>query len=75
MLPVEIKKNVYWLGVIDWNVRYFHGATYTTNRGTTYNSYLLLDEAPTLVDTCYTPFAGDRHERRIAKMTAIEKQC
>jgi len=22
-----------------------------------------------------TPFAGDRHERRIAKMMAIEKQC
>ncbi|MCL5982170.1 MAG: flavodoxin domain-containing protein [Firmicutes bacterium] len=59
MLPVEIKKNVYWLGVIDWNIRYFHGATYSTNRGTTYNSYLLIDEEPTLVDTCYTPFAGD----------------
>lgn len=59
MLPVEIKEKIYWLGVLDWNVRYFHGATYTTNRGTTYNSYLLLDEAPTLVDTCFTPFAGE----------------
>lgn len=59
MLPVEIKENVYWLGVLDWNIRYFHGATYSTNRGTTYNSYLLLDEAPTLIDTCFTPFAGE----------------
>jgi len=59
MKPVEIKKNVYWLGVIDWNVRYFHGATYSTHRGTTYNSYLILDEQPTLVDTVYTPFANE----------------
>ena len=58
MKAVEIKKDVYWLGVIDWNVRYFHGATYSTHRGTTYNSYLLMDEQPTLVDTVYTPFAG-----------------
>ena len=48
--PVEIKKDIYWLGVIDWNVRYFHGATYSTHRGTTYNSYLLMDEQPTLVE-------------------------
>ncbi|MBS4006845.1 MAG: flavodoxin domain-containing protein [Clostridium sp.] len=59
MKPVEIKKNIFWLGVIDWNVRYFHGATYSTHRGTTYNSYLLLDEQPTLVDTVYTPFAAE----------------
>lgn len=59
MKAVEIKKNVYWLGVIDWNVRYFHGATYSTHRGTTYNSYMIMDEQPTLVDTVYTPFAGE----------------
>ncbi|MDW7649907.1 MAG: MBL fold metallo-hydrolase [Bacillota bacterium] len=59
MKAVEIKKDTYWLGVIDWNVRYFHGATYSTHRGTTYNSYLLLDDEPTLVDTVYTPFAGE----------------
>lgn len=59
MKPVEIKKNIFWLGVVDWNVRYFHGATYTTHRGTTYNSYLIQDEQPTLVDTVYTPFADE----------------
>lgn len=49
MRAVEIKPNVYWVGGIDWNVRYFHG--YRTPRGTTYNAYLIMDEKITLVDT------------------------
>jgi flavorubredoxin len=46
---IEIKPDIYWVGGIDWNLRNFHG--YTTNRGTTYNSYLIMDEKITLVDT------------------------
>lgn len=59
MAHTEIKDNVYWVGAVDWNIRYFHGPMYTTHRGTTYNSYLLLDEQPTLVDTVYTPFGDE----------------
>ncbi|MDD2702936.1 MAG: flavodoxin domain-containing protein [Candidatus Omnitrophica bacterium] len=54
-----IKKDIYWTGVIDWSVRNFHGHTYTTGRGTTYNSYLILDERIALVDTVYGPFASE----------------
>lgn len=46
---VEIKKGVHWVGGIDWDLRDFHG--YSTNRGSTYNAYLLLDDKITLVDT------------------------
>jgi flavorubredoxin len=46
---VEIKPDIYWVGGIDWDVRNFHG--YSTNRGTTYNAYLILDKKITLVDT------------------------
>jgi len=49
MLPVEIKKDVYWVGAVDWDLRNFHG--YLTQRGSTYNSYLIIDEKVTLVDT------------------------
>ena len=59
MAHTKIKDNVYWVGAVDWNIRYFHGPMYTTHRGTTYNSYLLLDEQPTLVDTVYTPFGDE----------------
>ncbi|MGD9201624.1 MAG: FprA family A-type flavoprotein, partial [Chitinispirillia bacterium] len=49
MKAVEIKENIYWVGGIDWNIRNFHG--YSTQRGTTYNAYLIIDDKITLIDT------------------------
>jgi flavorubredoxin len=49
MKPVQIKENIYWVGGIDWDIRNFHG--YLTQRGTTYNAYLIVDEKITLIDT------------------------
>jgi len=49
MKPVEIKPGIYWVGGIDWNLRNFHG--YITQRGSTYNAYLIVDEKTVLVDT------------------------
>ena len=58
---IEIVPDVYWVGGIDWNERYFHG--YTTERGSTYNAYLIVDEKVALIDTCKVPFADDLLER------------
>jgi flavorubredoxin len=49
MRPVEIAKGIYDVGVIDWNIRDFHG--YSTYRGTSYNAFLILDEKIALIDT------------------------
>ncbi len=57
----EVKPDVWWVGGIDWNERNFHG--YTTERGSTYNAYLILDEKTTLVDTCKGGFAQEMMER------------
>lgn len=46
---IEIKPNIYWVGGIDWDIRNFHG--YLTQRGTSYNAYLIIDEKIVLVDT------------------------
>lgn len=59
MSAVKIAQNIYWVGSIDWNMREFHGHTYTTKRGTTYNAYLIVDDKVVLVDTVYGPFAGE----------------
>lgn len=59
MKPVEIKKGIYWVGAVDWNAASFHGHTYTTKRGTTYNAYLIVDDKITLVDGVYGPFANE----------------
>ena len=63
MKPYEIKKGIYWVGAVDWNVKSFHGHTYTTQRGTTYNSYLIVDEKIALIDTVYGPFANELIEK------------
>lgn len=57
MKPIEITEGIYWLGVIDWNVRDFHG--YSTYQGTTYNSYLIMDEKITLIDAVKKEFADE----------------
>jgi flavorubredoxin len=49
MRPVEIAKGIYDVGVIDWNIRDFHG--YSTYRGTSYNAFLIVDEKIALIDT------------------------
>ena len=57
MKPVEIKKDVYWIGAVDWNRRNFHGYS-VAPMGTTYNNYLIMDEKVTLVDTVAEEFWG-----------------
>ena len=61
MKPLEVKENIFWVGAIDWNIRDFHG--YATERGTTYNAFLILDEQITLIDTVKKEFADQLLER------------
>jgi flavorubredoxin len=61
MEKIEIKPDIFWVGGIDWDLRNFHG--YSTNRGTTYNSYLINDEKITLVDTVKPKFMGEMLSR------------
>ncbi|MDL2315199.1 FprA family A-type flavoprotein [Bacteroidales bacterium OttesenSCG-928-C19] len=49
MEALKIKEGIYWVGGIDWDLRNFHG--YKTQRGSTYNAYLIIDEKITLIDT------------------------
>ena len=53
----EIKKDIYWVGAVDWNVRDFHG--YSTYKGSTYNSFLIMDDKVTLFDTVKREFKSD----------------
>ncbi len=68
----EILPGIYCVGVVDWGVRSFHGHTYSTNRGSTYNAYLILDEKITLVDTVLGAFRGELIEN-IDSIIPIEK--
>ena len=55
MEPIKIADGVYDVGVTDWNIRDFHG--YSTDLGTTYNSFLIVDEKTVLIDTVRKEFS------------------
>jgi flavorubredoxin len=57
----KITDRVYWVGAVDWGIRDFHG--YSTNRGSTYNAYLILAEKVTLVDTVKAAFRDEMFAR------------
>ncbi len=70
MQVYEIKKDIYWVGAVDWLVRDFHG--YSTYRGTTYNAYLMFDEKTVLFDTAKKNLCSDL-VHRIRTLTDPEK--
>lgn len=72
MSAIKILPDIYSVGAVDWNVRNFHGHTYTTQRGTTYNAYLIVDERIVLVDTVLSSFKNELIEN-IRQIIPVEK--
>jgi len=70
MVKVVLKEGVNWVGVVDWNLRDFHG--FITRRGSTYNAYLISDEKIALVDTDKSNFSNELIEH-ISELANIEK--
>lgn len=52
----KINDRVTCVGKIDWDLKVFHGQEYSTNRGSSYNSYLIRDEKTVLIDTVWRPY-------------------
>ena len=65
MKAVEIAKNVYHVGVNDWNIKDFHG--YSTPFGTSYNAFLVMDEQVALIDTVKHGF----EDEMLAKIASV----
>jgi anaerobic nitric oxide reductase flavorubredoxin len=58
-MSFKMTDKVTWVGKIDWELRRFHGDEYSTDRGSSYNSYLVRDEKTVLIDTVWEPFAKE----------------
>jgi flavorubredoxin len=69
-MPIQLAPNVFWVGAIDWDIREFHG--YVTEKGTTYNAFLILDDKITLIDTVKKGFVPELLER-VAEIVPPEK--
>jgi flavorubredoxin len=70
MESTQIGPGIYNVGVADWNIRDFHG--YSTDVGTTYNAFLVMDEKIALVDSVKKEFA-DQLLDNIARMVDPRK--
>lgn len=57
MQPLEIKKDIFWVGAVDYGSRDFHGYSLSP-QGTTYNAYVVKDEKNVLFDTVKAPFTS-----------------
>ncbi len=57
-MMISVKEGIYWVGAVDWSIRNFHG--YITHRGSSYNSYLVVDEKVALIDFVKAPFAEEQ---------------
>ena len=66
-MVTQLAENVYDVGVVDWDLREFHGHELSTHRGSSYNAYLITDEKTVLVDTVWEPYA-DRLIENIGKV-------
>ncbi len=58
-MKINVKNNVWWVGKTDWELRKFHGDELSTHHGTTYNSYLLLEEKKVLIDTVWSKYSAE----------------
>ncbi|HEX5679637.1 MAG TPA: FprA family A-type flavoprotein [Desulfobacterales bacterium] len=70
MNPIEIAPGIYNVGVTDWNIRDFHG--YSTDLGTTYNAFLVVDETIALIDSVKKEFA-DQLIDNISRIVDLRK--
>ena len=70
MNGIDLAQGISWVGVVDWNIRDFHG--YITRRGSSYNSYLILDKKIALVDTVKHTFSKE-FIKKIRQIIDLEK--
>jgi flavorubredoxin len=70
MSNTKLRENIYWVGYVDWDVRNFHG--YSTNKGSTYNSYIIKDKKIAVIDSVKAPYADDL-VKNILEHVALDK--
>ncbi|KAB2836361.1 MAG: FprA family A-type flavoprotein [Candidatus Brocadia sp.] len=62
MQTLEIAKNIYWVGALNATLRVFD-VVFQTRFGSTYNSYLIQADKPTLIDCVHEKFAQEYLEK------------
>ena len=72
MPAIEIKPDVYWIGVNDRTTDLFEGIWPITKEGVSYNSYLIDDEKKVVIDLTKS-FKGDEYLAQINELTDVSQ--
>jgi anaerobic nitric oxide reductase flavorubredoxin len=72
MPPIEIKPNIYWIGVNDRTTDLFEGLWPITQEGVSYNAYLIDDEKKAIVDLAKA-FKTDEFFEQIDQVTDVSR--
>lgn len=72
MPAIEIKPDVFWIGVNDRTTDLFEGLWPITKEGVSYNSYFINDEKKVIIDLTKS-FKGDEYLAQIDELTDISK--
>lgn len=59
MKPIEIKPNIFWIGINDTSTKLFEGLWPIEKEGISYNSYLIKDKKNVLIDLCKDIFQDE----------------
>jgi flavorubredoxin len=70
MAAVEVKPDIYWIGIIDRTTDLFEGIWPISDTGVTYNSYLIDDEKKAVIDLAKSN-KGDEFFSKIEEITDI----
>lgn len=68
----ELRPGIHWVGSIEWMLKHFHSHELSIYRGTTYNSYLIVDEKIALIDTVKNTHI-EEFLRTIERVVPVEK--
>ncbi len=58
-MAFKLYDDIIWTGKIDSDLRKFHGEELSTLHGSSYNSYLILDEKKVLIDSVWSPYSEE----------------
>ena len=70
MPPIEIRPDIYWIGVNDRTTDLFEGLWPITQEGVTYNAYLIDDEKKAIIDLAKA-FKGDAFLEQIDELVDV----
>ncbi len=72
MAAVEVKPDIYWIGVIDRTIDLFEGIWPISDTGVTYNSYIIDDEKKAIIDLAKGN-KGDDYLAQIEEVTDLSR--